>query len=374
MPTRLRLARSITLAGLLLGLLVPPFAAAGEDGATEPSVVEAPVAAEEALPAPPAPEPALRPIVRPLQSLADVPGTLLIASSREKPGLGDTNDRYRLFTLQGGELTRLRVPDEELGPSGAALSRDGKRLLAVAGSRAIYVVDLAGGAAPRPLLERLEPLSPGQTDAYLAVAWSADESRALVARPQPNGITLVSVADGAPVRTPYLGLQVSLSPDGQQIAFTYLAPGQPAAATYLAPASGQAEPRKLTPGQTYELLPTWLPDGQRIAYLARGEVWEVRLWDQAAGAERVLARAPSGEVAIASYALSPDGAWVAYTLQDDRTLSRRIRIASTLDPSVGLDLQAGAWNDRVMGWAGGEPARASTAPAATGAPSSQSGS
>ncbi|MBI2756942.1 MAG: PD40 domain-containing protein [Chloroflexi bacterium] len=302
-------------------------------------------------------EPAFRPVVRPLKNTADLPGTLLLSSSRERPGIGDTTDRYRLFTLQGGALTRISYPDEELGPSAAVLSQDGKQALVVAGSRAIYLLDLKGGTGPRPVLQRLEAISPSQSDSYMGVAWSLDETRVMVARPKPFGMTVVSVADGASVLTPYLGFQPSFAPDGKQFAFSYLAPGEPAAAIYVAPTDGLDAPRKLTPTQAYETWPAWLGDGQRIAYLSRGDTWEVHVWNLRTQAEQVVARSPSTDTAIVGFVFSQDGEWVACSLLEARTQQRSVRVVSVLDTSVWLDLpREGAWNDRALSWADGSAA------------------
>jgi hypothetical protein len=286
--------------------------------------------------------------------LEQLPGQLLIASSRENPGPGDTVGRYRLYTLHQGAFTRLHFPDEELGSTSATLSQNGRRLLVNVAGQALHVVDLSGAMPPQPLLGRLPPLSFSQTDAYLSVAWSTDESQALVVRPHPRGMSLVSLPDGAVTPMPLVGLAPSFSPNGRSVAFAYTAPGQAAASTYVTQlGGGDASPSKVTVADGYETAPAWLSDGKSIAYIAAGSSWEVRVWDTSTNATRVVARAPAGQL-ISSFAVAPGGEWTAYTLQEQGGLRRHVRIASTADPTVGIDLpQTADWNDRVLGWVNG---------------------
>jgi hypothetical protein len=67
----------------------------------------------------------------------------------------------------------------------------------------------------------------------------------------------------------------------------------------------------------------------------------------------MIAQAPAGRL-ISSFAVAPGGEWTAYTLQEQGGLRRHVRIASTADPTVGIDLpQTADWNDRVLAWVNG---------------------
>jgi hypothetical protein len=329
-------------------------ALAQEAGEDVPAVMPGQGEDADATTADPDLTPALRPLPIAPPRLEQLPGQLLIASTRDNPGPGDTVGRYRLYTLRQGAVTRLHFPDEELGSTSAALSQSGRRLLVNAAGQALHVVDVNGAVPPQPLLGRLPPLSFSQTDAYLSIAWSADESQALVVRPHPRGMSLVSLPDGGVSQMPLVGQAPSFSPDGRRVAFAYTAPGQPAAATYVARLGDDTSPSKVTGAEGYETAPAWLGDGKTIAYVgAAGTSWEVRAWDSTTNASRVIARAPAGQL-ISSFAVAPGSEWIAYTLQEQGGLHRQVRIGSTADPSVGIDLpQTADWNDRVLGWVNG---------------------
>ena len=118
-------------------------------------------------------------------------------------------------------------------------------------------------------------------------------------------IYLLEVADGAVTDlTPYANAQQGRwSPDGSKILFTRKRNGN--ADIYVMDADGSASvPLTTTPEQ--EALPTWSPDGGRIAFSANGEIW-------------VMNADGSGRVALgegASPAWSPDGALIAFTWAD----------------------------------------------------------
>jgi hypothetical protein len=284
--------------------------------------------------------------------LSDLPGVLLLASTRTSAQPGDTVDKYRLYTLHQGQLTALNVPDEKLGSTSAVLSQDTRRLLLNAGGQVLYVVDLSGATPPRQILDRLPPVAFGQTDMYLSVAWSRDESQALVVRPFPKGISLLSVVKGASTALPMVGQTPSFSPDGSQVALSYSDSDKATPSTFTVSVDPLSAFNKLTPATAFETAPQWLADGS-IAYIAAADRWEVRLGNSGQTDVRTLAQAPAGFV-ISDLAVSPDGRWFAYTLQAIQENHRVVHIASISDPTVGLDLpQDRTWNDRVLGWVPG---------------------
>jgi hypothetical protein len=278
---------------------------------------------------------------------------LLLASTRTSAQPGDSVDKYRLYTLRQGQMTGLRVPDDALGSTSAVLSQDGRRVLLNAGGQVIYLADLSGVTAPRQVLDRLPPLAFGQTDAYLSVAWSRDESQAIVVRPHPNGMSLLSLSNGAAKPLAVLGQAPTFSPDGTHLALSFKDAGRPTAATYVAGLDSLVGGlTKVSPASSYETDPQWLQDDS-IAYIAAGDRWEVRLGKPGQSDARTLIQAPGGFV-ISDLAVSPDLGWFAYTIQSTTDLHRYVHIASIQDPSVGLDLpQDRPWNDRVLGWVPG---------------------
>lgn len=299
-----------------------------------------------------APAPALLavPITAQLDTL---PGTLLLASTRTSTEPGDRTDKYRLFTMHQGQVSQLHVPDEPLGTTSAALSPDGKQLLLNAGGQVVYLVDLTGATPPQQLGDRLPPLAFGQTDAYVSVAWSQDGSQAIVVRPFPKGMALVSLNDKTSTPLPIVAQLPKFSPDGKQVALAFTAPGKGTASIYTAPLGQMDAVSKVSASSDYETDPQWLPDGSGIVYVAAGDRWQVRKVATGDSSPVVLATAPAGFV-ISDVAVAPGGAWVAYTLQSTSDGHRSVHISSASDPNVGVDVpQDRAWNDRVLGWVQG---------------------
>jgi hypothetical protein len=285
--------------------------------------------------------------------LEDLPGELLLASTRASAQPGDSVDKYRLFTLKHGELSHVAVPDEALGSTSASVSQNGQRLLLNAGGQVLYVLDMTGATPPRQLLDRLPPLALGQTNTYLSVSLSPDGSRAIINQPHPVGMTLVAVTDGTASPVPLVGQYPTFSPDASQVALSFSAPGAPTAAIFASGLGGPAGLTKLSGSTDYETAPQWLADGSGVVYVTASAQWQVREVTSGSSTPIVLAQAPDGYV-ISDVAMAPGNAWVAYTLQSKTQLHRYVHIASTSDASLGLDLpQDVPWNDRVLAWVSG---------------------
>lgn len=89
----------------------------------------------------------------------------------------------------------------------------------------------------------------------------------------------------------------SLSPDGNQVAFTWDGPNRGVPQIYLIMSEG-GEPRQLTQGSEPNTVPIWSPDGRRIAYFRRDR--QLMLITPL-GEERQL-----GEAIVGSIAWTPD--------------------------------------------------------------------
>ena len=331
----------LALSLITVALFAAPLVARAQEAAE----TDAPSASEDVS----APAPAFAPLPSTLQ-IETLPGTLLLGSTRASTERGDRTDKYRLFTLKQGQLAQLHVPDEALGSTSAALAPDGKRLLLNAGGQVVYLVDLTGATPPQQLGDRLPPLAFGQTDAYVSVAWSQDGSQAIVVRPYPKGMALVSLNDQKSTPLPIVAQLPNFSPDGKQVALAFTAPGKGMASIYTAPVGQLDAVSKVSASSDYETDPQWLPDGSGIVYVAAGDQWQIRKVAAGDTSTVVLAQAPAGFV-ISDLAVAPGSAWIAYTLQSTSDGHRSVHISSTSDPSVGLDLpQDRPWNDRVLGW------------------------
>jgi Tol biopolymer transport system component len=217
----------------------------------------------------------------------------------------------------------------------------------------VYLVDLTGGAASRQLVDRLPPLALGQTDAYLTVAWSPDGTQAIVVRPYPHGMALLSLGDSTSTLLPIVAQQPNFSPDGKQIALAFTAPGKPVASVYTGALDQLGAVTKVSSSADYETAPLWLADGSGIVYVAAADRWEVRKVASGNSTPSMLAQAPLGYI-ISDVAVAPAGDWIAYTLQSTADGHRYVHISSTLNPALGLDVpQERPWNDRVLGWVRG---------------------
>jgi Tol biopolymer transport system component/DNA-binding winged helix-turn-helix (wHTH) protein len=114
-------------------------------------------------------------------------------------------------------------------------------------------------------------------------------------------VAFVSPRSSAPLRyvnavatplTAYPGSQTgpSLSPDGNQIAFSWDGPGRGNPRIYVK-LVGMGEPIPLTSGAEHDESPSWSPDGQRIAFVRRrpGRAIEAYVMPALGGAEKRVA-------------------------------------------------------------------------------------
>lgn len=116
------------------------------------------------------------------------------------------------------------------------------------------------------------------------------------------GIALAGTAAASPLWLRY----PKISPDGQQIAFTYRGDIYKVAVT-----GGQA--RQLTTHPAYDFAPVWSPDGRRIAFAgSRSGNFDIFLLPSEGGEPRRLTTHSVREI---PYAFTPDGRQVVYEAQ-----------------------------------------------------------
>jgi Tol biopolymer transport system component/predicted Ser/Thr protein kinase len=130
-------------------------------------------------------------------------------------------------------------------------------------------------------------------------------------------VLLRSERPAAPLRatvlTSFVGRQSfpSLSPDGNQFAFTWggdVPNGQPHVYISLV---GKGAPLRLTQENEFAVLPAWSPDGQSIALWRRaGSDWELVVVPALGGQGRRIATSASGPATAPSW--SPDGKWLLW--------------------------------------------------------------
>jgi Tol biopolymer transport system component/DNA-binding winged helix-turn-helix (wHTH) protein len=113
---------------------------------------------------------------------------------------------------------------------------------------------------------------------------------------------------------PDFELNPALSPDGNQVAFTWSGETQDNYDIYIK-LIGSGPPLRLTTNPAEDASPAWSPDGRTIAFLRRwgGDRNELRLIPALKGAEQKLAdirtRTPN-DLQLPSLAWSPDGRWL----------------------------------------------------------------
>lgn len=300
----------------------------------------------------------------PLPGVDQLPGVLLLASTRggDEPVVSERPDFYRLYRYvpSAGALQQVHFPEEDrLGSASAALWSDGLTLLVNAGGpvgRKIFVVDAGGQTPTTQIGDTLPPISAFNPDAYVSVAWSPDGLQAWIGQTFPAGELVYSFVDGSigPAAHVTIGSRApAFSPDGQTLAFIKRADDTDAASLYLVPADGSADAAKLTPDQVYESAPSWFPDGSAIAYAAAGDQWEIRLYDLATGSVQTETQIPANYL-VSDVFVSPDGAWIGYSLFGPKSLSRLIQVVNVYDPTIVLTIPHDAsWSDRLLGWAPG---------------------
>ena len=162
----------------------------------------------------------------------------------------------------------------------------------------------AGGIAPAPRQRR------GPMAAIIACAgallaggtWLWSSRTPLIAEP----LNLMPV-------TSYSGFQgrPTLSPDGNQVAFTWQKDGETASHLYVK-LIGPGAPLAITSGANSEQSPAWSPDGSTLAFvrLTPSDVASLVVVPALGGPERVLV--PDGVVA-GQVSWSPDGQWIVFT-------------------------------------------------------------
>jgi Tol biopolymer transport system component/predicted Ser/Thr protein kinase len=103
----------------------------------------------------------------------------------------------------------------------------------------------------------------------------------------------------------------ALSPDGDQLAFTWNGEKQDNYDIYLKMV-GSSDMRRLTTDPAMDIMPVWSPDGRQIAYvrIAPDEQRRIHLISPVSGSDRKLSDFP---LAFAMPSWSPDGRWLAAT-------------------------------------------------------------
>jgi dipeptidyl aminopeptidase/acylaminoacyl peptidase len=187
------------------------------------------------------------------------------------------------------ELTLENMNAPHDGPSGVALSPDGKRLAVVAsvqGKRGIYLLPASGGDST------LEWWRDGGSP-----VWSPDGGRIAFTAAGDLWVAPAAGSDSALHLTRQLAgvRDAAFSPDGKSIAF-YATPDS-VQDIWVVPSDGSAEPRRLVSKAAEHddprFEPAWSPDGRTIAYVSdRADYWSDDVWlvDVASGRSRQLTR------------------------------------------------------------------------------------
>lgn len=140
-----------------------------------------------------------------------------------------------------------------------------------------------------------------------------------------------------PVRRPvplttYPGVErnPALSPDGNQVAFSWNGEKQDNFDIYIKLIGGSA-PLRLTTNPADDVSPAWSPDGRTIAFLRRlsGHRNELLLIPALGGGlERKLAETHNGREDLLSLAWSPDGRWLAVSSRERDELAQGLFLVS----------------------------------------------
>jgi hypothetical protein len=337
-----------------------PFAAIPD---AAPALPPAPSPPPAALPAPPslppqpspppsmsAPEPRLPPVTRPPLATAEPEVTApswrparwqvtgAIAATLVAALLGGAVGRWRHDAPVGRDLpasaSRASAPDAaapapkptaeperepERAPSAPVA---GTPAAATIGTGAVAPIDSAPARSIAPRPARLVDRHTVQADAVFSPSFAADgsavyfhaeeggESALKRAEPDDRGELHVAtiVDDGA------RNYHVRLSPDGTQVAFDSDRDGE--RGIYLADANGH-DVHKIS-GDGYAAVPTWAPDGRRLAFL-RAEpqhhsVWNLWLLDRGTGRQTRVTNFRSGQVWGGAW--FGDGKRIAYSHED----------------------------------------------------------
>lgn len=111
-------------------------------------------------------------------------------------------------------------------------------------------------------------------------------------------------------------LGVTLSPDGKTVAYLSDATGE--YEIYTRPVAGGEAKRITRDGGIWRFPPVYSPDGKHIAYADKQQ--RLRIVELASGNTRDVDTSRNDD--ITEYTWSPDGRWLAYTLESDAGLSR----------------------------------------------------
>lgn len=275
---------------------------------------------------------------------------LVFVSDRDGTGL----DVY-VQTMDGSGTTRLT--SDEGTDYGPVWSPDGERILftsTVDGDSDIYVVDADG--SNRRNLSRSPSHDGGPSfspDGREIVFTSAREPT--VEGHSGRDLWLMD-ADGSNLRrlteNEMYDDAANFSPDGQRIAFCRQLPpveeGGPSNGDIFVMNRDGSDQRRLTSAETFDCLPDWSPDGERIAFHGCGPDGCRLFVVPAEGGEPTPVPTPHP----ANWPVwSPDGEWIAYTgTHDDQT---DIWIVRT-DGSETRQITSQPGRDEVADW---RPAR-----------------
>ncbi|TME24939.1 MAG: hypothetical protein E6I75_28255 [Chloroflexi bacterium] len=310
--------------------LPPPVPAAGQ-GYPSPRQVQP--AVPQALPTQPTAGP---------PPPAAIDGRLLIATTRisSRPR-SDLPPDYRLAWWSSAGLQPIHLPDDDRGVVDAAARPGGGAIAAIVGGVSLVRADGSGGS-PVDLLPRLAGPQPAGLD------------RLLVRQTPPVGISFVDPSGQARSQTGLIGLNPTMSPDGQRLALGYAG-----AAGYYSIYVAEppfAEVHKLTPDEVLESAPAWSPDAAWVAYVGQAPAgpssspgWVVRIVrSDGTNEQTVIPNRPG--ISYSSLRWSPDGRRIAFTRYEEAPHTRQIGIVNR-DGSDLTMLSDGAANDRVLDWA-----------------------
>ncbi len=203
--------------------------------------------------------------------------------------------------------------------------------LACSGGPTVLLLDLTSGET-RPLMETLDSRF---------LAWAADGDSLYLRLDSLGTPRLVRAAvNGKLKELPLTGFTYSLSvsPDGQTIAYAFTQGLGYGSELWLAEADGQDPRRLLSEPAGIITFARWSPDGQHLAYILMpdspipfpdGELWLVNAGD---GTTRFVAAADAGHGY--AFAWSPDGERIAFVGRDNPEDPQVSQSASALHSNI----------------------------------------
>ena len=222
------------------------------------------------------------------------------------PGLAWAADQLLYSGFVGGRPAILRVipgegrPEEVLIVDAVlpAATSDGGTIVFVSTSGGLWTADASG--------RRITQLAPTGSDSAIVIA----NDRFVLYRSIVGGsvsIWMVPIEGGTTPKKVTDGGSVTVSPDGQSIAFTTLpADGRSSLVTCALPGCSSRHEIGVVPG---EAPLAWTPEGDGVAYARDGNVWVQPL---SGGAPKRLTRFTDNR-SIGSFAWSRDGTRLAIT-------------------------------------------------------------